>query len=102
MGKDAAIPETHKAPMQLAAIPVDSPLEVTTAALRTQDVAELTWEFVTTTLIDETESRLMRTSGNIGATSFSGGRNNKYPKQSKNNRSDNTEFHDDDAAALLR
>jgi gag-polypeptide of LTR copia-type len=99
MGKDAAIPETHKAPMLLAAIPVDSPLEVTAAALRTKDVAELTWEFVTTTLIDETESRSMRTSGTNGATSFRGRRNNKYPKQSNSNLSDNNEFNDVDAAA---
>jgi gag-polypeptide of LTR copia-type len=99
MGKDAAIPETHKAPMLLAAIPVDSPLEVTAAALRTKDVAELICEFSTTTLIDETDSRSMRTSGNNGATSFRGRRNNKYLKQSNSNRSDNNEFHDVDAAA---
>jgi hypothetical protein len=99
MGKDAAIPETHKAPMLVAAIPVDSPLEVPAAALRTKDVAELTWEFVTTTLIDETEWRSMRTSGNNGATSFRGRRNNKYPKQSNSNRTDNNKFHDFDAAA---
>jgi gag-polypeptide of LTR copia-type len=61
MGKDAAIPESHKAPMLLAAIPIDSPLEVTAAALRTKDVVDLTWEFVATTLIDENEARSMCT-----------------------------------------
>lgn len=53
MGKDAAIPESHKAPMLLASIDPDCVLESTAAALRTKDVAELTWDYVATTLIDE-------------------------------------------------
>jgi hypothetical protein len=36
--------------------------KVTAAALRTKDVADLTWEFVATTLIDESEARSMCTS----------------------------------------
>ena len=53
MGKDAAIPETHKAPMLLASIDPKCSLESTAAALRTKDVSELTWDYVATTLIDE-------------------------------------------------
>lgn len=53
MGKDSAIPESHKAPMLLASIDPSSPLEVTAAALRTKDASELTWDYVTVTLIDE-------------------------------------------------
>ena len=57
MGKDAAIPESHKAPMLLASINPDSVLESTAAALRTKEVSELTWDFVATTLIDEYNAR---------------------------------------------
>ena len=53
MGKDAAIPESHKAPMLLASIDPKGPLESTAAALRTKEASELTWEYVATTLIDE-------------------------------------------------
>jgi hypothetical protein len=98
MGKDAAIPETHKAPMLLAAIPIDSPLDVTAAALRTKDFAELTWEFVNTTLIDETESRSMHTRSNDGANNFRGRWSNKFSKQNSSHTS-NTEFHDVDSEA---
>ena len=57
MGKDAAIPESHKAPMLLAPINLDSVLEFTAAVLRTKEVSELTWDFVATTLIDEYNAR---------------------------------------------
>ena len=57
MGKDAAIPETQKAPLLLASIDPNCPLESTAAALRTKDITELTWEYVTTTLIDEYNAR---------------------------------------------
>ena len=57
MGKDAAIPETHKAPMLLASIDPKGPLESTAAALRTKEASELTWEYVATTLIDEHNAR---------------------------------------------
>lgn len=53
MGKDAAIPESHKAPMLLASIDPNCPLESTAAALRTKEVSELTWGYVTTTLIED-------------------------------------------------
>jgi len=53
MGKDAAIPETHKAPMLLASLDPQCSLEATAAALRTKDISELTWDYVATTLIDE-------------------------------------------------
>ena len=53
MGKDAAISESHKAPMLLASIDPNCFLESTAAALRTKESSELTWEYVATTLIDE-------------------------------------------------
>lgn len=57
MGKDAAIPETHKAPMLLASIDTKCSLESTAATLRTKDATDLTWEYVATTLIDEYNAR---------------------------------------------
>ncbi len=57
MGKDAAIPESHKAPMLLASIEPDSALESTAAALRTKDIEDLSWEYVARTLIDEYNAR---------------------------------------------
>lgn len=57
MGKDAAIPESHKAPMLLASIDPSCSLESTAAALRTKAISELTWDFVATTLIDEYNAR---------------------------------------------
>ena len=53
MGKDAAIPECHKAPMLLASTNPESPSELTAAPLRTKEISELTWEFVATTLLHE-------------------------------------------------
>ena len=53
MGKEAAIPESHKAPMLLASIDPSCFLESTAAALRTKETSELSWEYVATTLIDE-------------------------------------------------
>lgn len=46
MGKDAAIPESHKAPMLLASIDPKCFLESTAAALRTKDPSELTWDYM--------------------------------------------------------
>lgn len=57
MGSSGAIPGAHKAPMILASIYSKCNLETTAAALRTKNVEDLTWEFVTTTLIDEYNSR---------------------------------------------
>lgn len=59
MGKDAAIPESHKAPMLLASIDPNCTLESTAAALRTKEASELTWDYVATTLIDEYNARLV-------------------------------------------
>ena len=53
MGKAIAIPEAHKAPMLLASVDPLSNMESIAAALRTKDASDLTWEYVTTTLIDE-------------------------------------------------
>lgn len=62
MGKAVAVPEAHKAAMLLASIDPTSDLEAIAVALRTMDVAELTWEYVTTTLIDEYNARNMAVS----------------------------------------
>ena len=84
MGKDAAIPETHKAPMLLASIDPKCPLESTAAALRTKDVAELTWDYVATTLIDEYNAR-HTSSGPSGR-----GRKGKNRRKNKNKRHPNS------------
>lgn len=63
MGKDSAIPDTHKAPMLLASIDPTCSLESTAAALRTKDVTELTWDYVATTLIDEYNAKHSNGSG---------------------------------------
>jgi gag-polypeptide of LTR copia-type len=102
MGKDAAILESHKAPMLLAAIPIDSSLEVTAAALRTKEVAELTWEFVATTLIDESEARSMRTTNADTDDDVRHGRGRRSKNFYKHNNSNRTGFadkNDIDAAA---
>lgn len=57
MGKDIAIQEEHKAAMLLASVDPSSKLEPIAAALRTKDAAELTWEYVDETLIDEYNAR---------------------------------------------
>lgn len=57
MGKDWAIPESHKAAMLLASIDPKCTLESTAAALRTKDIDELTWDYVATTLIDENKAK---------------------------------------------
>lgn len=53
MGPDTKIPESHKAPLLLASMGTTSQLESTVAALRTKDTDELTWETVTSDLIQE-------------------------------------------------
>lgn len=93
MGKDAAIPESHKAPMLLASIDPDGPLESTAAALRTKEAHELTWEYVATTLIDEYNARSSvgagsgGTSKNRGRRKFRGG-NRKGEQAGKIDNSD--------------
>lgn len=57
MGKESAMPESHKAPKLLASINPSSALEVTAAEWRTKDVIDLTWEYISTTLIDEYNDR---------------------------------------------
>jgi len=79
MGKDAAVPESHKAPMLLASIDPNCALESTAAALRTKEVVELTWDYVATTLIDEYNAKQC-----MGSNSGSGrnGRNRRRKKKS--------------------
>lgn len=53
MEKGVVISNTHKAPMLLSSIEPFSMMEPIAAALRTKDSDDLTWEFVSTTIIDE-------------------------------------------------
>lgn len=96
MGKDAAIPESHKAPMLLASIDPQGPLESTAAALRTKDVSDLTWDYVATTLIDEYNAR------NISPSSRTAKGNKNRTKRRKSSKggsasSTRTEHHQDDS-----
>ena len=75
MGTDVAFPDTHKAPMLLASIDPKCVLESTAAALRTKDASDLTWEYVTTTLIDE-----------YNAKSATGSSDTKRPKKNRSKR----------------
>lgn len=56
MGSDASIPEAHKAPILLASMGHNSIMENTIAALRLKDIEDLTWEAVTSDLIQEWKS----------------------------------------------
>ena len=51
MGKDAAIPENHNAPVLLASTDPESPLKLPAACLRAIDVSELTWDYGSPTCI---------------------------------------------------
>lgn len=53
MKTDTKIPEIHKAPLLLASLRNSSPLESTIAALRTCDCSHLTWDALTSDLIQE-------------------------------------------------
>lgn len=82
MGKEAAIPESHKAPMFLASVNPSSHLEVTVADLRRKDIADLPWDYVATKLIDEYNAKHV-ISGSKRATRFS--RKSRKNKRSINN-----------------
>jgi hypothetical protein len=88
--------------MLLAAIPIDSSLEVTAAVSRTKYVADLSCEFVATTLIDESEARSMRitdadTDGDM--RHGCGRRSKNSSKNNNSNRTSVTDKNDIDAAA---
>jgi hypothetical protein len=88
MGSDASVPESHKATILLASIPVKSPLETTAAAPRTKDMSELTWASVSTILVNEHITLKARSGG--GATlSESGGRHGR--RNRKNSKKHGTE-----------
>lgn len=53
MGKAVAVPESHRVPTLLASMDQTSEMEPIAAALRTKDADDLTWDYVSTTLIDE-------------------------------------------------
>jgi len=92
MGKDAAIPESHKAPMLLASIDPNCTLESTAAALRTKEVTELTWDYVATTLIDEYNARLV-SSNPVNTNSA---KSKKKKKKSKISTSMSASSHQDE------
>lgn len=99
MGKDAAIPETHKAPMLLASIDPSCRLESTAAALRTKDVTELTWDYVATTMIDEYNAKQFVSSESGGKSGRNRRKRNKRGSytssritQNDNDESDNSDI----------
>lgn len=53
MGREAVIPESHKALILLLSINLHGTLKSTASALRTNGAQELAWEYVATTLLDE-------------------------------------------------
>lgn len=53
IGSDIKIPEAHKAPLLLAIMGNSSPLESPVAALRTKDTDQLSWEAVSSDVIQE-------------------------------------------------
>ena len=81
MGKDAAIPESHKASMLLVSIDPNCALESTAADLPTKDSNKLTWDYVTTTLIDEYNAKV--SSGTLS-------KRKKKRNKSREARSDST------------
>ena len=97
MGEDAAIPESHKAPMLLASIDPSCALESTAAALRTKDIDDLKWDYVATTLIDEYNAR-QTSSSNSGKGNKNRNRkrrNRKSGGPTNNTQRDNSDSDDD-------
>jgi len=95
MGKDSAIPETHKAPMLLASIDPECSLESTSAALRTKDPEDLTWEYVATTLIDEYNAKKMMSFPNTSSKNKGRrGRRNKRFSKGRTDPNDNASDND--------
>lgn len=76
MGKDVSIANTHKAPMLLASIDPFSSMEPIAAALRTKDTDDLSWEFVSTTLIDEYNAK-----HGSNASGLKSGKRKRYRKR---------------------
>lgn len=76
MGVDFAVPDLHKGPLLLESIGFESPYEATAAALRTKKPDELTFELVSSTLIEEARSQ----------DSFRFEKNKKNGKARDNNR----------------
>lgn len=62
MGKDAAIPDSHEAPILLTSIDITCSLGSTAATLRTKEPNELAWEYVATTFINECNARKLLSS----------------------------------------
>lgn len=94
MGKDAAIPESYKAPMLLACIDPNCSFKSTAAALRTKVISELTSDYVATTLIDEYNAIYM-TSGGSGRTRSRKKADKKalvIPNRSRSSKSPNNAF----------
>lgn len=57
MGEKRTIPDEREAPFLLAAIGCESAMEPAAAALRTKEIDMLTWDYVSTALIDEYNAR---------------------------------------------
>lgn len=104
MGKDASIPESHKAPMLLASIDPSCSLESTAAALRTKEVSELTWEYVATTLIDEYNAKVSRggSSGNPKKSKSKRRNGSRSANQSGNMDNNGSGSDDSDLKTVVR
>ena len=102
MGKDAAIPESHKAPMLLASINPSCSLESTAAALRTKESSELTWDYVATTLIDEYKARQVTESFGGSNSRNKKKKQRKYKRQNAHSSAGNQNDDSDDESDIDR
>lgn len=89
MGKDDAIPESHKSPMLLALVDPKFFLESTAAALPTKDITEFTWDYITTTLIHEYNDLHVSTPVSSGGSSKNRGRHHLKIKRGSFKQNDN-------------
>lgn len=100
-GKEAAIPETHKAPVTLAYIDPKCPFDSTSAALRTKNVAELIWDPIsieeynvrrgTKTSRNRSKKTRLKRRQKIGSRS-SAARHSDFHKETSESEGDQTEI----------
>ena len=70
MGKEAAVPETHKAPILLASMGTSSQMESIVAVMRMRDTVDLKWETVTADLIEEWRRHSSKNEHQKGGSKF--------------------------------
>lgn len=74
---EMVLSDSHKSPLLLASIGIGSEYETTAAALRTKNVDEISFDYVSTTLIEEYRARSTRKKINT---------RKKLPSNNKNNK----------------